>query len=90
MSQPSRFWDRIADRYARRPVADAKAYQKKLQITRDFLRPDMIVLKFGCGTGATAIAHAPFLKHIQATDISSRMIEIAFAFALLVVLRPLT
>ena len=37
----------------------------------------MEVLEFGCGTGATAISHAPCVKHIQAIDISSRMIEIA-------------
>ena len=77
MQQPARFWDKIADRYARRPVSDEDAYQKKLQITRQYLRPDMEVLEFGCGTGSTAIAHAPFVKHIQAIDISARMIEIA-------------
>ena len=77
MSQPSRFWDKIADRYAKKPVSDEAAYQKKLQVTRDYFRPDMEVLEFGCGTGSTAIAHAPYVKHILATDISSRMIEIA-------------
>ena len=77
MSQPSRFWDKIADRYAKKPVSDEAAYQKKLRVTRDYLRPDMDVLEFGCGTGSTAITHAPFVKHIQAIDISSRMIEIA-------------
>jgi ubiquinone/menaquinone biosynthesis C-methylase UbiE len=35
------------------------------------------VLEFGCGTGSTAISHAPFVKHIHALDISSKMIEIA-------------
>ncbi len=37
----------------------------------------MEVLEFGCGTGSTAITHAPYVKHIQAIDISSKMIEIA-------------
>ncbi len=77
MSEPSKFWDRIAERYARKPVADEAAYQKKLQVTRDYLRPDMEVLEFGCGTGSTAIAHAPHVKRIRALDISSKMIEIA-------------
>lgn len=81
MQQPARFWDKIADRYARKPVSDEDAYQKKLQITRQYLRPDMEVLEFGCGTGSTAIAHAPFVKHVQAIDISARMIEIAQAKA---------
>ena len=66
----SRFWDRIAKKYARTPVADEAAYQKKLDITHGYFRPDMRVLEFGCGTGSTAIAHAPFVKHIHAIDIS--------------------
>ncbi len=37
----------------------------------------MEVLEFGCGTGSTAITHAPYVKHILAIDISSKMIEIA-------------
>jgi ubiquinone/menaquinone biosynthesis C-methylase UbiE len=77
MCQSAKFWDRIAERYSKRPVADEAPYQKKLQVTREYLQPDMNVLEFGCGTGSTAIAHAPYVKHIQAIDISSRMIEIA-------------
>ena len=81
MAQSSRFWDRHAERYARRPVADETAYQKKLAVTRDYLRPDMEVLEFGCGTGSTALAHAPHVKHIRAIDISERMLAIARAKA---------
>ena len=77
MAQSVRFWDRHAEGYAKRPVADEAAYQKKLQVTRDYFRPDMEVLEFGCGTGSTAITHAPHVKHILAIDISSKMIEIA-------------
>ena len=76
-----KFWDRIADRYAKRPVADEAAYQKKLGVTREYLRRDMEVLELGCGTGSTAIAHASRVGHIHAIDISSRMIEIARAKA---------
>ena len=61
MKQQSKVWDRFAKRYAKSPVADQDAYQKKLQITREYLRPDMEVLEFGCGTGSTAIAHAPYV-----------------------------
>jgi len=77
MHPPSRFWDKIAERYAKKPVADEAAYQKKLEVTRQYFRPDMEVLEFGCGTGSTAIAHAPYVKHVRATDISAKMIEIA-------------
>ena len=77
MDQAAKFWDKMAERYSKRPVADEAAYQKKLQVTREMFRPDMEVLEIGCGTGSTAIAHAPYVKHIQAIDISSKMIEIA-------------
>ena len=77
MPAPSRFWDRHAEGYAKRPVADEAAYQKKLQVTRDYLRPEMEVLEFGCGTGSTALVHAPRVAHIRAIDISAKMLEIA-------------
>jgi ubiquinone/menaquinone biosynthesis C-methylase UbiE len=77
VDKSAKFWDKIAERYAKRPVADEAAYQKKLQVTREYFRPDMEVLELGCGTASTAIAHAPYVKHIQAIDISSKMIEIA-------------
>jgi len=77
MDQSAKFWDKIAERYSKQPIADEAAYQKKLQVTREYFRPDMEVLEFGCGTGLAAISHAPYVKHIQAIDISSKMIDIA-------------
>ncbi len=81
MAQPSRFWDRHAKGYAKRPVADEAAYQQKLKVTQDYLTLDMEVLEMGCGTGTTALIHAPFVKHITGIDISRNMIEIARAKA---------
>ena len=72
-----KFWDKRAERYSKRAVADAATYQKKLDITREYLNSESEVVEFGCGTGLTAISHAPYAKHILATDISSEMIEIA-------------
>jgi 2-polyprenyl-3-methyl-5-hydroxy-6-metoxy-1,4-benzoquinol methylase len=77
VSQSPRFWNRIAKRYARQPIADEASYQRKLAATRSHLRPDMELLEIGCGTGSTAINHAPHVKHIRATDISPKMLEIA-------------
>ena len=77
MSPSSKFWDRIADRYSKNPVADEAAYQHKLEVTRTYLRPDSEVLEFGCGTGSTAISHSPHVRHIRAIDISAKMLEIA-------------
>lgn len=73
----ARFWDFIARRYARTPVPDEAVYQEKLTRTRAYLAPEMTALEFGCGTGSTAVAHAPYLQRIVAIDVSAKMIEIA-------------
>ena len=77
MAQSSRFWDKIADKYSKQPIADQASYEKKLSVTREYLRPDMEALEFGCGTGSTALLHAPYVKHIRAIDFSANMIAIA-------------
>ncbi|NVK39727.1 MAG: class I SAM-dependent methyltransferase [Oceanospirillaceae bacterium] len=77
MKSSQAFWDKLASRYAKRPIKDEKSYQRKLAITQAYFRPDWSVLEFGCGTGSTAIIHAPYVRHILATDISGRMLEIA-------------
>ncbi len=77
MDMTAKFWNLMAKGYSKQPVADEAAYQKKLSVTREYLKPDMEVLEFGCGTGSTAIAHAPYVKNILAIDVSSKMLEIA-------------
>ena len=77
MTASAEFWDRIAERYAKKPVADEATYQKKLALTRAYLRPEMTLFEFGCGTGSTALTHAPNVRQIDAIDISPKMIEIA-------------
>lgn len=81
MNASAKFWNKIAGGYSRQPIADEAAYQKKLQVTREYFQPSMDVLEFGCGTGSTAIAHAPYVQHIRAIDFSSNMIAIAQAKA---------
>lgn len=77
MTEDARFWDRIADKYSKQPISDEVRYQRKLDLTRQRLASDMRVLEFGCGTGGTALTHAPHVTHVHAIDVSSRMIEIA-------------
>lgn len=77
MAQSTQFWDKIAEGYAQQPIADEASYQKKLQVTRGYFRPDMEVLEIGCGTGSTALIHAPYVKQIRAIDFSAQMIAIA-------------
>ncbi|WP_299828209.1 bifunctional 2-polyprenyl-6-hydroxyphenol methylase/3-demethylubiquinol 3-O-methyltransferase UbiG [uncultured Roseobacter sp.] len=76
-ARESRFWDRVAPGYAKRPVADQATYERKLDITQSFLTRDMDVLEFGCGTGTTALIHAPHVNHVLAFDFSAEMISIA-------------
>lgn len=75
--QTEKFWDKSAKGYAKKPIEDQEAYEKKLKMTQQYLRKDMEVLEYGCGTGETSLIHAPFVKHIVGTDISGGMIEIA-------------
>jgi ubiquinone/menaquinone biosynthesis C-methylase UbiE len=77
MNKSEKFWNKIAPRYSRQAIADEASYQKKLKITQEHLKPDMEMFEFGCGTGSTAIVHAPYVKRIHAIDFSSQMIEIA-------------
>ena len=76
MSKSDKFWDKMAERYAKSPVSDEETYKRKLAETQSFLRPNMRILEFGCGTGTTAVHHAPFVQHIDATDISEKMLDI--------------
>lgn len=77
MSNSAKFWDRMARRYSKQPIKDEASYQEKLRRTRQYLGPALEVVEIGCGTGSTAIAHAPHVKHVLATDVSSAMIDIA-------------
>jgi len=77
LKDPTKFWDWMAERYASQPIADEVIYREKLSRTRQFFSQDCKVLEFGCGTGSTAIAHAPYVGHIHATDISANMLAIA-------------
>lgn len=81
MKNDDRFWNPRARKYAETPVADEAAYERKLEKTREYFTPQSRVFEFGCGTGTTAVKHAPYVKEIVATDVSERMIEIAWSRA---------
>ena len=76
MGTAARFWNWNAERYARQAIADEASYRKKLAITQKHLTPDMHVVEFGCGTGSTAILHAPKVKTYDAIDVAEKMVEI--------------
>ena len=77
MTKTAKFWNKMAARYAKTPIKDEEAYQRKLEVTRSYFRPEMEVIELACGTGTTAISHASYVNHILAIDISSGMLEIA-------------
>ena len=81
MAELSAFWDRMAEKYAAQPIADEQAYRTKLARTQALLTADMDLFEFGCGTGGTAIQHAPHVRHVRAVDFSARMLDKARARA---------
>jgi ubiquinone/menaquinone biosynthesis C-methylase UbiE len=80
MSNPlddSRFWDRIARKYAADKIADEAGYERTLARCLDYLKPAGKALEFACGTGTTALRLAPSVGSLIASDISAEMIAIA-------------
>ncbi|MDT8854725.1 class I SAM-dependent methyltransferase [Paracoccaceae bacterium Fryx2] len=78
-SKGQRFWNRIARRYAARPIKDVAAYEAMLADAASRLRATDRVLEIGCGTGGTAIRLAPGVAAFTATDFSDEMVRIAAA-----------
>jgi arsenite methyltransferase len=71
------FWNDLAERYARQPVANPGAFERKIEITRARMKPTDVVLDVGCGTGSLALRLAPSAATIHGLDISSEMLRIA-------------
>lgn len=72
----ARFWDRIAKRYAARPVGDTAGYARTLARTRHYLKPTDVAIEFGCGSGITALKLAPSVARYVATDFAPGMIAV--------------
>ncbi len=90
MNRAAKFWDRVAERYSKRTISDEASYEEKLRITAEYLRPEMRLLEFGCGTGSTALIHAASVWQIHAIDVSKNMIRIARAKASAMDIRNVT
>jgi ubiquinone/menaquinone biosynthesis C-methylase UbiE len=52
-------------------------YERTLERTRHYLKPEHAAFEFGCGTGTTALKLAPSVARYIATDISPEMVAIA-------------
>ncbi|MEM9845881.1 MAG: methyltransferase domain-containing protein [Pseudomonadota bacterium] len=74
MRTTAEFWDKVAPRYAAKPISDTASYSQTLARIRSNLPPEARVLELGCGTGATALKLASAAAEIHATDVSKGMI----------------
>ena len=77
MNYDARFWDKLADKYSRKPVDDPEAFERKIAITRSKMTPDSVVLDIRCGTGSLALRLADAGAHVHGLDLSPEMIRIA-------------
>lgn len=73
----ARFWDAMAERYAKKPLPDPAATARKLDIIKGLLRPTDRLLDVGCGTGTIALELAPHVAEAHGVDLSTGMIAIA-------------
>jgi ubiquinone/menaquinone biosynthesis C-methylase UbiE len=77
MPNEAAFWNALAERYARQPVANPESFERKIAITKTSMTPQDVVLDIGCGTGSLALRLAPAAAHVHGLDLSSEMIRIA-------------
>jgi SAM-dependent methyltransferase len=73
------FWDRVAEKYAARPIKDIASYEAMLADVASRLSASDRVLEIGCGTGGTAIRLGAGVAQWKATDLSAEMVRIAQA-----------
>lgn len=71
------FWNNIAEKYAKKPVENPAAFERKIACTKSLLNPRDVVLDVGCGTGSLALRLAPCCAQVHGLDLSSEMIRIA-------------
>jgi len=76
-SKKARFWDKIAEKYAKSKIGDEAGYNHTVERTIALLKPRDQVVELGCGTGSTALRLAPHVAQFTGTDISGGMIDIA-------------
>jgi ubiquinone/menaquinone biosynthesis C-methylase UbiE len=76
MQKEAKFWDGVAEKYAKTKITDEESYKYTLERTRSYLTKENEVLEIGCGTGSTALLLANSVKTLTASDISAEMIRI--------------
>ncbi len=74
--EAAQFWNKVANRYAKSPIANVEAYEATLDHTLANLNPSDVVLELGCGTGTTALKLASSVSRYVASDFAANMVEI--------------
>jgi len=77
LEKDTRFWNRVARKYAADPIADVAGYENTLKAVSQRLNLNDSVIEIGCGTGSTALRLANAAGKYLATDLSTEMIAIA-------------
>ena len=72
-----KFWDDLAESYAKKPLPDPESTARKLAVTKKRLRPSDRLLDVGCGTGTIVLELAPHVNRAVGLDLSPGMIAIA-------------
>jgi len=72
MSNPEKFWNSVADKSNGKI---GKTAVKTIELTKEFLNLKDYILDFGCGSGGITNQLASQVSHIDAIDMSSKMIE---------------
>jgi len=80
MRKEERFWDFVSGFHD--SVAKDEIQKKTIEIAKNYLGPDDIVLDYGCATGLYSVEFAKVAKEVDGIDISKKMIELAQANAL--------
>jgi len=78
MKKTKTFWNLLAHHYdAQVSKKYRDAYNKTVELTKPYLKPDHVILDFACGTGITTLELSQHVKKICAIDIADKMIHVA-------------
>lgn len=76
MTTAAKFWDGVAEKYARSPIKDMASYEHTLERTASYLKKADDVLELGCGTGMTALRLSGYVGTMTASDVSPGMLAV--------------
>ncbi|MDN5202714.1 class I SAM-dependent methyltransferase [Fulvivirgaceae bacterium BMA10] len=77
MVKAEKFWDRVSKQSDKPTIKLSPTSLKTIESAIKYLKPDDVILDFGCGSGTITSEIAYHVKEIQAIDISFGMIEVA-------------